>query len=657
MRPALVKVLLAAGLALGLAIVPRGAAAQRALVYCPVNLDRAGCDTVVAVLAGGSAYPGGVDRGYDGTGGTVDLRSADLFAYSVFVVPSLADDSTSQPYALLRDSLVVEHLRAALIGGIAAWSGSPDQGTTNRAEKDQLIQNLAHWAGASYAAAHGPGLVALLDLSQNANARYDWLRAITPAQLTSDLEVVAYDSVRALTPTATAILAAGNGALAYASMAALGLATPTATAGLSLDAVGATGTTKGGQVVLATLPAGNTSTAAIATDKHDYAPGTTVIMSGHGWAPGEPVTIELVEDPMLDTHLPLTAVADSSGNWTNAQFSPDVYDVSVRFIVTATGGTSGMRAQTTFTDASPAADGEGQMTVSPSVVVQGADTTLTFNFMAGQGSFSNNSTVKIAVPSAWPAPQNTSSGSAGYVQISGSSGCGTVSITSVANRVITVTQACGNNKTFSLTYGRVTPPAAGAYTFTTSTHNSANGGSGTSIAVQPVVTVKISTSTALTSGSNPSTYGDAVTFTASVTPVTGPTGSVSFYDGGSCSSPGATLASAATLSGGTASTPPISTLSLGSHSVVACYGGDATYLSSSRTVPPTVNPLPAPDRFGTMGVSPTSVIAGQTGRTLTFTFAVPSNYAFSANSKVNVVVPSVWTTPQIATPSGAAYVR
>src|SRR6184192_775551 len=249
MRPALVKVLLAAGLALGLAVVPGGAAAQRALVYCPINLDRAGCDAIVTALSGGGAYPGGIDRGYDGTGETVDLRSADLFAYSVFVVPSLADDSTSQPYAFLRDSLVVEHLRAALIGGLAVWSGTPDQGTTDRAEKDQLIQNLAQWAGANYAAAKGPGLVALLDLSENQDARYDWLRAITPTHLTSDLEVVAYDSVRALTPTATAILSAGNGALAYASMAALGLATPTATAGLSLDAVGATGTTKGGQVV------------------------------------------------------------------------------------------------------------------------------------------------------------------------------------------------------------------------------------------------------------------------------------------------------------------------------------------------------------------------------------------------------------------------
>src|SRR6266571_3238025 len=395
MRPALVKVLLAAGLALGLAIVPRGAAAQRALVYCPINLDRAGCDTVVAVLAGSSAYPGGVDRGYDGTGETVDLRSADLFAYSVFIMPSLADDSTSQPYAFLRDSLVVEHLRAALIGGIAVWSGTPDQGTTNRAEKDQLIQSLAQWAGANYAAAKGPGLVALLDLSENQDARYDWLRAITPTHLTSDLEVVAYDSVRALTPTASAILAAGNGSLAYASMAALGLATPTATPGLSLDAVGATGTTKGGQVVLATLPAGNTSTAAIATDKHDYAPGDSVIMTGHGWTPGDTVTIELVEDPLIDTHPALTAVADTSGNWTNRQFSPDEHDLSVRFVVTATGGTSGMRAQTTFTDAGDAADGFGTMTVSPTSAVAGQSlSAVTFMFAVpanGSKTYNDNS--------------------------------------------------------------------------------------------------------------------------------------------------------------------------------------------------------------------------------------------------------------------------
>src|SRR5216117_445747 len=387
MRTVLLKLLLTAGLALGFFGLPAVARAQKALVYCPINLDRAGCDAIVTALSGPSAYPGGVDRGYDGTGGTVDLQSADLFAYSVFVVPSLADDSTSRPYGLLRDSVVVENLRAALIGGLAVWSGTPDQGSANRAEKDQLILNLAHWAGASYAAAHGPGLVALLDLSENQDARYDWLRAITPTHLTSDLEVVAYDSVRALTPTATAILAAGNGSLAYASMAALGLATPTATPGLSLDAVGATGTTKGGQVVLATLPAGNTSTAGIWTDKADYAPGTTVTITGTGWAPGETVTIDVHEDPLVHDDRVLAAVADGSGNFTNQDFAPEPHDIGVRFVLTATGGTSGMRAQTTFTDG-PKVGSVSVSAQSPTPVTGGSNAayTITVNRGTGGGS-------------------------------------------------------------------------------------------------------------------------------------------------------------------------------------------------------------------------------------------------------------------------------
>jgi hypothetical protein len=124
---------------------PATANAQKALVYCPVSVDATGCNAIVAALTG-PAYPLGVDRGYDGTDGTVDLKAVDLFSYSVFVVPSLADDSTSQPYAKLRDPEVAEHLKAALIGRIAMWSGTPDQGATNRTMKDALIQNLAAWA-------------------------------------------------------------------------------------------------------------------------------------------------------------------------------------------------------------------------------------------------------------------------------------------------------------------------------------------------------------------------------------------------------------------------------------------------------------------------------------------------------------------------------
>src|SRR6476661_3160613 len=198
MRSLLQRCALVLGAVVGLlGTRPATANAQKALVYCPVSVDATGCNAIVTALTG-PAYPLGVDRGYDGTAGTVDLETVDLFAYSVFVVPSLADGASSQPYAKLRDPEVVEHLKAALIGRIALWSGSPDQGATNRAMKDALIQNLTGWAAASFGTAKGPGLVALLDASASATSRYDWVREITPVPVTSDPALLSYTSVRAL---------------------------------------------------------------------------------------------------------------------------------------------------------------------------------------------------------------------------------------------------------------------------------------------------------------------------------------------------------------------------------------------------------------------------------------------------------------------------
>ena len=76
-------------LALALAFAPRLAEAQKALVYCPVDIDATGCATIRTALT--SAYPGGIETGYDGTQGTVDLKTVDLFQYSVVVIRSVAD--------------------------------------------------------------------------------------------------------------------------------------------------------------------------------------------------------------------------------------------------------------------------------------------------------------------------------------------------------------------------------------------------------------------------------------------------------------------------------------------------------------------------------------------------------------------------------------
>ncbi|PYR16070.1 MAG: hypothetical protein DMF98_28440, partial [Acidobacteria bacterium] len=49
--------------------------------------------------------------------------------------------------------------------------------------------------------------------------------------------------------------------------------------------------------------------ATIVTDRADYAPGTTVTITGSGWVPGETVTLTLEEAPLLDVHAlqPVTA--------------------------------------------------------------------------------------------------------------------------------------------------------------------------------------------------------------------------------------------------------------------------------------------------------------------------------------------------------------
>ena len=185
MRPISRRVAVFAAALLGISSLPiHSARAQKALVYCPVGIDVTGCDAIVLALA--SSHLAGVDRGYNGTSGTIDLRTADLGAYAVFVVPSLADDAATVPYAFLRDTLVAHRLHDALVGRIALWSGTPDQGTASRAQKDALIQNLASWAEGNFATVNGPGFVALQDNSANMSARYNWLQALVHLQVVAD---------------------------------------------------------------------------------------------------------------------------------------------------------------------------------------------------------------------------------------------------------------------------------------------------------------------------------------------------------------------------------------------------------------------------------------------------------------------------------------
>jgi hypothetical protein len=93
--------------------------------------------------------------------------------------------------------------------------------------------------------------------------------------------------------------------------------------------------------------------------------------------------------------------------------------------------------------------------------------------------------------------------------------------------------------------------------------------------------VQAKTTTALSSDNNPSALGQTVTFTAHVTVVAGgsgtPTGSVTFYDGGTAlGTVGLDTTAQVVLA--------TSSLSAGSHSITASYSGNATYLGSTSTV-------------------------------------------------------------------------
>ncbi len=127
----------------------------------------------------------------------------------------------------------------------------------------------------------------------------------------------------------------------------------------------------------------------------------------------------------------------------------------------------------------------------------------------------------------------------------------------------------------SLTFASGSLPVGG-YAFTAEYGGSASHTGSTSSTLPQTVT-KGATTTAVSTSPKPSQPGQTVTITATVSPVAPssgvPTGTVSFFAG-------ASLLGTAPLSGGTASLQTDS-LEVGSHSVTAEYGGDASFSAST----------------------------------------------------------------------------
>jgi hypothetical protein len=126
--------------------------------------------------------------------------------------------------------------------------------------------------------------------------------------------------------------------------------------------------------------------------------------------------------------------------------------------------------------------------------------------------------------------------------------------------------------------------AVGTHAMTAAYSGDTNYASSTSPSItQTVLGGKVSTTTTLTSSLNPSSYGQQVTFTATVSPSSGATGNVTFMDGG------LTLGTLPLDASGIASLS-VSSLVVGTHSITAQYSGDSSHDgSTSSTLSQTVN--------------------------------------------------------------------
>jgi hypothetical protein len=168
--------------------------------------------------------------------------------------------------------------------------------------------------------------------------------------------------------------------------------------------------------------------------------------------------------------------------------------------------------------------------------------------------------------------------------------------------------------------------SGGTATFTTSSLANGShpitvsygGDSSFSASTSPVLTQSVGqdgSTTTVASSANPSAFGQAVTFTATVTANTSgntPTGTVTFLDG-------STTLGTATLSGGSG-TFTTTGLAVGSHSITVSYGGDTNFTgSTSGVLTQTVN------KDGTSSSVTSSANPSVSGQSVTFTATVSAS--------------------------------
>jgi len=140
--------------------------------------------------------------------------------------------------------------------------------------------------------------------------------------------------------------------------------------------------------------------ATIATDQPDYAPGSTAIITGSGFTPGETVTLQVLHDPTGGddatdpSHQPFTTVADANGNVSSSWYVPsDADELGATLKLTAVGQSSGLQAAAVFTDAIGFSNESLSAQASPTTYGSSVTADFTYTFKvtgAGSGAVTYN---------------------------------------------------------------------------------------------------------------------------------------------------------------------------------------------------------------------------------------------------------------------------
>ena len=262
----------------------------------------------------------------------------------------------------------------------------------------------------------------------------------------------------------------------------------------------------------------------------------------------QPLVAQVVNQsggPISSVTVTFTAPTDGGASGTFAN-SSNIY--------TGTTDTSGLITTTTFTANSVA--GAYNVAASISQIVTPTNFTL------------NNAITSTAVSLvSSPNPSRVGQTVTFTATISPSSASGIVNFTFDSSSAIPVTVSGGIATYITNTL------TAGSHIITATYGGNATYAGASATPITQVVGFN-NTSLSLTSSPNPSTIGQIVTFTATVSPAAA-SGTVTFTEG-------ATVLGTATLSGGNA-VFVIATLTVGSHIITATYGGDATYMGASST--------------------------------------------------------------------------